>query len=724
MSQISYLFRCLLPFLLIFLLLACKEQPEPKKTEETKPSYVRIDRLLQEKSTKLQGGLPIHFTNPEDSKKLGWESNSNFLRAVRKRTILEIPEPPLKDTNTFLMFRARLPANVPSQTVTIHSGKRQFFFMDLTNGWKEYQAALPPGAKKIRFVFEGKNKTGSFGDFTDFQLQFYGHTSFKVGNEVRSSIILPANTSLSFLLTVPTGNPFLSLGVAVQGDNQEIPLSVMLKEDSLTKTQELPASSKEWRDHQIDLSAFAGKQVHLELKSTGKARSSRPDTWFAAWSNPEIVDLSAKREGPNIILFSIDAIRWDHLSHYGYSIKTSPNLDMLAQRSTVFKNAYCTSPSTLPSHASLMTGLYVGQHHVGRKTRGIRRLERIPERFLTLAELASQKNYRTAAITDDGYVSSFYGFQQGFQQYFDNNDVEKNEIVQTIDDGILWLKKNQSRPFFLFLHSYEVHEPFTPPLSAFQHLFPNHKLKGGKSPEIHNEWLKDVMTGKKVPTAEEKELVRKAFDAEIYFFDQQFGRLLKELQNLRLNQNTILIIFSDHGQQFFERGNSFGHASSLLPEEIRIPLILYLPGKAPQERKEIVSLVDVYPTVASLIGVKNPPQVDGLNLMQASNKQLQNRSIYYEINFGEKVLWGMQNHEYKLLVDSSTGLEYLFDLRKDPEEAKNLIGLSPRALKPMKELLSAYIAKSIAEPKFRDKEPDVEEAKELNERLRALGYLN
>ncbi len=720
----------------LLLLTGCsKETPTAKVEKAGIASIVRLDSLLEDQSTKMLGGIQLNAGNFAAFEGNGWEVKKNFISAINKRITIQLPQPRMNFPKAILKFRARSPENARVRSVSIISGNSQPATLELESEWNDYQTTLSAeGWKTLRFVFHGKKGAdGSFADFSNIELQFCGRAYFKMQNEVRPSILFPANSSLSFQVTVPTGKPHMalsaSLNVENQDESQEAFFSVRAQTDSSSRTLlDSTASSSQWRDHQIDLTEFAGKQVMLELKSSLKAAGtearSTPVMELAVWSNPEIYDASAKRGGPNIILFSVDALRWDHLSHYGYPIKTSPNLDELALKSTVFRNAYCTSPSTLPSHTSVMTGLYAAQHHVGRTTRAMDRLQSIPDNLITLAELAMQRNYRTAAITDDGYVSGFYGFQQGFEQYRENNDVDKNEVVSTIDDGIAWLKKNGGRQFFLFLHSYEVHEPFTPPLSAFRHLFPEHKLKSGKSPEIYNEWLKDVMFGKVIPTSEEKELVRKAFDAEIYFFDQQFGRLMKELQNLRLDQNTVIVVFSDHGQQFFERGNSFGHANSLFAEEIRVPLILYIPGKPYQDRKELASLVDIYPTVAALMGAQIAPGVDGFNLMQASGKQFQNRTVYYEINLRDHILWGIQNHEYKLLVDSAEQREYFFDLQKDPGETRNLSDLSPRTMKIMKDLLSSYIARSTAPPRFRDSVPEKEEAAELNERLRALGYLN
>lgn len=700
----------------------CRNERKTDPATGNRPVVMRLESLLTDPGVNLTGGIEMTPGNFKDFAGNGWEVNQDSISAVNKRAVLILPELPPHVSKASLKFRATVPEPVQARRVVINSRNKELATLNLKKGWHDYQIDLQADElNRLRFVFDGKKENGQpFVDFAGFELKFYSQAPFKIKNEVRPSILVPASSTVSFSFKLQDGKPLLTFGAGLEPNQQERRFKVTVQEGSSNKTiSEFGVSAAEWRDLKVDLSSFAGKQVRLELKPANKTAASAA---LVAWSSPEVFDVSnVQQQSPNIILFSIDALRPDHLSYHGYPIRTSPNLDAFARKSIVFNNAYCTSPSTLPSHASVMTGLYPSKHHVGKKTKMIRRLQRIPDNLVTLAELAARQNYRTAAITDDGYVSSFYGFQQGFQQYVENNDVEKNEIVSTIDDGIAWLRKNKTRPFFLFLHSYEVHEPFTPPLSAFRHLFPDHKLVDEKSPEIYNEWLKEVMTEKIVPSAEEKDLVRKAFDAEIYFFDQQFGKLLKELQNLKLDQNTVIIVFSDHGQQFFDRGNAFGHASSLFVEEIRVPLFIYIPGKSHRQIDAPVSLVDLYPTVAELLREKEIPAVDGVNLLQASGKQFQNRTIYYEIHYGDKALWGMQNHEYKLIVDSEKG-EAFYDLRKDPKERESLKNVSARTMNIMKNLLSSYIAQSTAPPKFDDQER--EEAAELNERLRALGYIN
>jgi arylsulfatase A-like enzyme len=482
----------------------------------------------------------------------------------------------------------------------------------------------------------------------------------------------------------------------------------------IRKVLQVQSKNVDWQDQSLDLSAFAGEEVGLEFNTHAEDKS---EDYRFAWSSPEIYDISSKRTKPNIILISVDTLRADRLNP-----QKAPNLAALAEKSIVFSNAYCTYPGTLPSHTSVMTGLYVAEHQVGKPGEEVARHRLIPHELSTIAQVAKEQGYFTTGITDGGFVSGFYGFDQGFQQYVENKEKTRNRVA-TIDNGVEWLKKNATRPFFLFLHSYTVHEPFNPPVELFRKLFPNPALQ--REPSIGMDWLLKVVAGKVVPTQQEKEFVRQLYDAEVYFYDQNFGRLMKQLQQLNLDQNTVILIFGDHGELFFDRDNSYGHGKTLTKEEIQVPLILHIPGKQHEERKEIVSLVDVFPTLTEMMGSTNQYSVDGMSLLIPPNhKKRFNRTIYYEVTYGGQAQWGTQSNEFKLVLDKQKKKEYFYDLRKDPYETENLMAKSSRSMQSMKDLLSAYVRRSITPNESVKASQEKQETGELREQLKALGYIN
>ncbi|HEX3035185.1 MAG TPA: sulfatase, partial [Thermodesulfobacteriota bacterium] len=248
--------------------------------------------------------------------------------------------------------------------------------------------------------------------------------------------------------------------------------------------------------------------------------------------------LSFKPERPNVILISIDTLRADHLSCYGYSRNTSPNIDRFAKDSVLFKNTIAQAPWTLPSHMSLFTSLYPSSHGVILKDR------RLDNKHLTIAEILQNAGYETVAFTDDGYLSRKFGYQ-GFDDFDDTSYYfHGSGGVETIyKKAVNWLRDSHPKPFFLFLHTYEVHAPFDPPPDY--DIYSDKNYKGivevfGKSNDYY-ERIKPQMTLKDYHYVIDK------YDGGIYYTDHFLGKLFKELKDLGLYDKSIIVITSDHG---------------------------------------------------------------------------------------------------------------------------------------------------------------------------------
>ncbi len=550
----------------------------------------------------------------------------------------------------------------------------------------------------------------------------------KIGRTTRTGFIVPASSSrLEFKVKVPYGKPHLFFSAGLQSDEKSKPHPVnfrisVVHKDSVTDIFQILNKHAGWKDVSIDLSRFAGKEVLLQLYTAAEAGNNQT----AVWGSPEIYDISAAHKSPNIVLISVDTLRPDRLGAYGYGLPTSPAIDSLARRSLVFKNAFCTFPQTLPSHATVMTGLYAGKHKVAKPTLFLPRYGRIPQDLVTIAELASSRDYFTVGITDGGYVSSIYGFDDGFAEYSGNMNVVNRDPTANIDYAIQWLKKNHSRPFFLFLHTYRVHEPYEASINAFRRLFPNYPLKEESAVvETPQRWLNQLRRGVLVASAEDKQFVNHCYDAGILEFDWKFGNFLTELQRLNLQQNTVVLLFGDHGEQLFDRGNGLGHGTSLHREEIAVPFILYLPGKKHEQKNELVSLVDVYPTLAQIMGVNPIPATDGISVLDPqSQKKRAARCIYYEVIREDQASWGTQTHEFKLVFKFNTKEESLYDLRNDRQETRDVRFEFGRPMQVLKTSLSSYMKESMKPLQKSSKHQQLEETEELREQLRSLGYVN
>ncbi len=432
---------------------------------------------------------------------------------------------------------------------------------------------------------------------------------------------------------------------------------------------------------------------------------------------------------PNLILISIDTLRADHLSCYDYNRNTSQNIDLFAEDGVLFKNTIAQSSWTLPSHMSLLTGLYPSSHGV---ILGDRKLN---DRHLTLAEVLKNAGYRTIAFTDGGYLSHKYSYQ-GFDQYDSSKlGFKKQNIERTYNKSVNWLRENHSEPFFLFLHTYQVHAPFDP-LSDFD-IYSDKKYKGIVEVSGNDNYYYRRIEPKM--NREDYLYVIDKYDGEIYYTDYFLGKLFAELRHLGLYDRSVIVVTSDHGEHFLDHPDSpkryVGHVEHKLYDEIvKIPLIIKAPG-FPQNQiiDAQVESIDMMPTVLELLGISIPKRLDGESLVELVKKQSYDSKVFAfsETFYPRRSKYGgyrmIRSNNWKLLLKSGdkTGpweIE-LYNLQADPEEKSNLIAEEQE----MGKSLFAKLAAWVDNQREKSNLPTAEEVKlddELVEQLKALGYIN
>lgn len=299
--------------------------------------------------------------------------------------------------------------------------------------------------------------------------------------------------------------------------------------------------------------------------------------------------MAAPAGAPNVVLIIVDALRADHLSTYGYPRQTSPNLTQLASKSVVFENAIAPSSWTLPSHASMLTGRYPTEHQAGEDN------WRLDGRFPTLGEAFEKHGYRTAALSGNFLLfNTRVGFGRGFQHFEDGSLLEKmtetnlgrrihnrlaaahlidnvpgRQNAKAISNNALKWISSDSRPFFVTINFFDVHEPFMPPAADF------HLYSSEPRPLNQYDWPPDI----ELPPGQMQQLVD-AYDGSITYVDRQLAAFLNQLETRGVLKDTIVAITSDHGQEFGEHNFMF-HGRGLYWELIHAPLIIYAPGRAP-----------------------------------------------------------------------------------------------------------------------------------------------
>lgn len=328
---------------------------------------------------------------------------------------------------------------------------------------------------------------------------------------------------------------------------------------------------------------------------------------------------AASASAPDVLVILIDALRADHLSAYGYARGTSPNIDKIAAEGTLFENAYATSSYSLPSHASILTGLSPHEHGV--QWRASKELAR--RNTSTLGSAFQGFGYRTAAFSANTFwFSREHGFGQGFlhfEDYFHSvtdmvlrtaygriasltilaklgyDDIAARKRASDINPRVLrWLGDSDSNPFFVFINYMDVHDPYLPP-QPYRGRYSKDRDPGGlinwqfHTPEtLSSEQLQSEID---------------AYDGAIAYVDDQIDTLVKALKRRQTSRDLLIVITSDHGEEFMDHGNLL-HGHSLYRETIQVPLIFWQPGRIPKGVRiaQPVSNADIAATVMSLAG--------------------------------------------------------------------------------------------------------------------------
>ena len=396
----------------------------------------------------------------------------------------------------------------------------------------------------------------------------------------------------------------------------------------------------------------------------------------------------------NVLLVTLDTLRADRLGSYGYGEAGTPHLDALADRGLRFSRATTVTPLTLPAHASLLTGTYPAFHGV-RDNGGFY----LDEQHTTLAEILASNGFRTGGFVGAFVLDSRWGIAQGFERFFDDFDLGDFEQAagmdaiqrsgkEVVDQALEWLRRDDDRPFFAWVHLYDPHTPYA-------------------APEPYRSRFPATRSG--------------AYDAEIAWTDAQVGRLLLTLENDGRLENTLVVVAGDHGEMLGEHGE-ITHGFFIYEAATRIPLILAGPGVPRAEVTSQVRIIDVFPTLLASLGIEPPDVVHGVDLAPlARGERLRllahSENWFPRFHYGWSDLASIQDGRYKLIRAPRSEL---YDLEADPSEKVNLAteqaGRAARMEEALEELLAEISSDRAPVPQALDEE--------TARRLQALGYLD
>lgn len=366
---------------------------------------------------------------------------------------------------------------------------------------------------------------------------------------------------------------------------------------------EAPVDMKvDWVDsrHRVPRGGFSSLRLEID-----------GDHADAYWSRPiAYCPLPGERSDvKNVVLVSLDTLRADRLGVYANPHELTPVMDRIGAEGTLFEYAYAPYPNTLSSHATLFTGFYPTQHGI---VAG--RMQKIPADAKTLARAFFDAGHHTVAFTENGYVASGWGFAAGFDRYHNGAEpAVKGQFLGNAEDtftsALNWLETRADVPFFMFLHSYEVHKPYDPTPKRIQKLWKQRGIRysGPFEARFDSLWGLAFNRRNSVLTRSDRRQIELLYDAEVIGLDAQVGRLERALDRHGLADDTLVVLMSDHGEEFDEHG-FLGHGDTLHQQALRIPMILRLPGRVPAGRRitSPVGLIDLGPTIAELAGIEHP----------------------------------------------------------------------------------------------------------------------
>ncbi len=421
----------------------------------------------------------------------------------------------------------------------------------------------------------------------------------------------------------------------------------------------------------------------------------------------------------NIILISIDTLRADHLGSYNYPLPTSPAIDGFRNDAVLFGNCMAQSASTLASHGSMFSSMIVS-HHGAFFTRS----QPLPDSVLTIAEVLKEKNYRTVSFNDGGQIAAEFGMDQGFDLYETMEPKNKNTDLlfdKIVEKTTAWLDKNKKEKFFLFLHTYHVHHPYTPK-EEFLTLFDNHY--SGKLPRhIDVPLIHKINRGEIELDEQDKKHIIAAYDAEIRQMDAGFHDLVDYLKRNHLYDNTMIIFTSDHGEEFGEHGKWGLHSHTLFRDQLHVPLVIKFPNSqyAGQTVHQLVRSIDILPTLVDLLKDKPSSQFEGTSLMPfVTTKDTKNDIISIAQRDMQKTYnrqyWAVMNYKWKLYDNR------LYNLLTDPGELTDASDAA-KGNREIKKEMERYAMKFLRRKMNKRPGKKVKLNQELKKKLETLGYI-
>jgi arylsulfatase A-like enzyme len=578
----------------------------------------------------------------------------------------------------------------------------------------------------------------------------------------RETLVTRSPETVRFNVTMPS-RPVLDLSL---GTPEDAPVTFRIsvrhgKQDAAVLTRTM-TSAYRWERQTIDLARFAGQSVSVSLATT-----SDRDGTIAFWGAPAIRQRAANgdkgRAPQTIILVQGDTLRKDHLDMYGYARPTAPTLRRLAGEGALFDNAISQTSWTKAAVPSIMTSLYPTTH-------GVHQIpDRLPASATTLAEVFREAGFATVSFASASFTGTFTNLHQGFEEVHEVESTvgragpaggSSKTAREYVDRFLDWLEHHRDVPSFVYLHFMDPHSPYEPyPPYNTMWADPKWRDEYVREQEVVKKFVESTfLADRGMPTRQELisagldpdafiRFSKDWYDGSIRGMDTELARVVERLQELGLQDRSLVAFYADHGEEFHDHGRMW-HGQSVYGEMVRVPLVLWSPGRVPKGVKieEPVELIDVMPTLLEYAGLSSPPAIQGQSLrpllpadggdgtVTAAGTAWMRRPI-----IAEKQPQGGSGHpletESYAIIDGNWKLihnvarpperpEYeLFDFYKDPLDQANVAAEHPDVVERLGKTVDAWHRMALQAKLKPDSEGTKGMTAEQLERLRSLGYV-
>jgi arylsulfatase A-like enzyme len=534
----------------------------------------------------------------------------------------------------------------------------------------------------------------------------------------RRTIWLPSGAQISYLLKLEPKSVLETRDIAFRGKG--VRLEIDLEADELGVANLIALDGpRPGIAIPVELPDDPPVRLILRARTTngevgGGVMIRQPEIWSSreieeakvAAPGPGTILKDSKGLQPNVLIYMIDTLRRDRLGVYGYQRDISPNIDEFASQAIVFEHVVSQSSWTKASVASIFTGIWPPAHGAT----GWKHV--LAEGLPTLAEVLLGAGYQTVAFSGNPNVVKAYGMDQGFKDFYRPLKRPSDKLNLMVFE---WLDHRAlDRPFFLYLHAMDPHAPYQPPEPFRERFAPD----ADQMPRWQPSWKWPI---------EALPYLSNLYDAEIAFNDASFGALAEELKKRGLFDNSLIVLISDHGEEFKEHGR-WRHGATLYSESLEVPMIVKLPGQSKSQRVTApVQQIDVMPTILDAVNIATPDTVEGQSLLrfEGSSENLDGETpprIFSHLKLGNSpLIHSLIDGKWKL-VRAQSELDVkieLFNWEEDRGEVENLAELNPIRTAWMEQVIDQKLAITDLPPPSEDAviDPEIEEA------LEALGYL-